>query len=328
MNAPHVEDIDLDSLPPGLHRQWLSIVHDGLGRQVRLPLLIAKGVEPGPVCGITAAVHGNEINGISVIQKLLHTIDTNRLRGVVLGVPVVNIGGFLLRQRRTDDGLDLNHLFPGKAHGREGDVLAWRFTEKVLKRCDLLLDLHTASFGRVNCLYVRADMTHPETARIAYLQRPHIIVHNPAADGTLRGAAAALGIPAVTVEIGNAHRFQKEYTKRSRTGIRAVLSAWNMLPKRNINLGEPPVLCSRSAWMYTDHGGLLQVLPKVTERVGRGEPVAHLRSIFGDLSREYAAPEDGIVIGHSVDPVADTGARILHLGVVAHEFDPLILRED
>src|SRR5690606_38702150 len=169
---------------------------------------------------------------------------------------------------------------PGRANGREGDVLAYRFTEKVLKRCHLLLDLHTASFGRVNSLYVRAYMTHPETARMAYLQRPHIIVHNPAHDGTLRGTAAALGIPAATVEIGNAHRFQKEYTKRSRTGIRAVLSAWNMLPKRPINLGDPPVLCSRSAWMFTDHGGLLTVLPKVTDTVGRGEPVAHLRSIF------------------------------------------------
>lgn len=317
MNGEHVDDLDLEHLPTGLHRLWLSIVHDGLGRIVRLPVMVAIGKNPGPVCGITAAVHGNEVNGIPVIHRLLQDIDVQRLKGIVVGVPVVNIEGFLLRQRRTDDDLDLNHLFPGKVHGREGEVFAYRLIQKVVRKLDLLIDLHTASFGRVNCLYIRADMTDPKTAEMAYLQRPQIIVHNPPHDKTLRGAAAALGIPAITVEIGDPGRFQRELTKHSVVGIRAVMSAWKMLPKRAVALGEPPVICASSSWMYTDHGGLLRVLPTIRERVAAGSIIATVHNAFGDMMREYTAPGAGVVIGHSIDPVAGTGARILHLGVLA-----------
>lgn len=317
MNSRAVDKLDVASLEPGLHRLWLDMLTDGLGRAVRLPVLVVKGDKEGPVMGITAAVHGNEVNGVNTIHRLVHGIDASKLRGALVAVPVVNIGGFLLHQRRTDDGSDLNHLFPGKPSGREAEVLAWRFTERVVRTLDVLLDLHTASFGRVNCLYIRADMNNPRTAAMARLMRPNIIVHNPPSDGSLRGCAAQMGIPAITVEIGSAHRFQREYVKKTRVGLRSVLGDLGMLPKRQVVPGEEPVVCTRSQWMFTDHGGLLDVLPNVTEFVRAGDDVAVLRDIFGDETRRYRAPEDGVIIGHSVDPVADTGARILHLGVVA-----------
>lgn len=327
MIGQHVETLDLEGLPVGLHRLWVSIIHDGLGRQVRLPVMVAKGRREGPVCGITSAVHGNEVNGIPVIHHLLQGIDTQRLKGIVVAVPVVNIEGFILRQRRTDDDVDLNHRFPGKPDGREADIFVYRLMELIIRKMDFVLDLHTASFGRVNCLYIRADMTDPQTARMAYLLRPQIIVHNPPHDMTLRGAAAAIGIPAVTLEIGNPNRFQREYTKRNVTGIRAVMSAWGMLPKRTVTFGDPPVVCASSAWIYTDHGGLLRVAPDVRDVVEKGETIATVYNAFGDAARSYTAPHDGIVIGHSVDPVANTGARILHLGVVK-QLPTFVPRED
>ena len=315
-SAEHISDLALAERPAGLHRMWLDMLHDGLGRNVRLPVLIVQGDKPGPVMGITAAVHGNEVNGIRAIHRLLHNLDPKRLRGTVVGVPVVNVGGFLLHQRRTDDGSDLNHLFPGKPDGREAQVLAYRFTERIIKRLDILIDLHTASFGRVNCLYIRADMSDPKTEAMARLHRPDIIVHNAPADGTLRGCAASLGIPAITVEIGSPHRFQKEYITQTRKGMRAVMADWGMVAKRNVRSGDEAILCKRCEWLYTDHGGLLEVLPRVTERVDKGQDVAVLRDVFGDETRRYTAPFDGIVIGHSIDPVANTGARILHIGQI------------
>jgi predicted deacylase len=154
---------------------------------------------------------------------------------------------------------------------------------------------------------------------MAYLQRPQIIVHNPPSDHTLRGAAMDLGIPAITLEIGDPQKFQPTYVRSSRIGLRAVLAAAGMLPRRPVSEGAEPVLCDHSSWMYTDRGGLLEVLPRPTERVTRGERVAILRNAFGDQIREYFAPEDGIVIGKSVNPVGQTGARILHLGGIATE---------
>jgi len=323
------DELRLEDLPRGeLSRVRLEIAHDGLGRPLRLPVLVARGARDGPVFGITAAVHGNELNGIPVIHGLLDQLNLSNLSGTIVAVVAVNVPGVLARRREFPDGRDLNHLFPGRPDGSASEVFAHRFMHKVVRQFDLLVDLHTASFGRVNSLYVRADLTDPVTAQMAYLQRPQIVVHNPPVDGTLRGAAQGIGIPSITVEIGNPHRFQRDYIKRSRTGLRAVLARAGMLPMRSISPGEPPLLCLRSSWLHTDHGGLLEVFPRVCDTVGKGDLIARLTSIYGDLVREYHAPVDGVIVGKSVDPVAETGARIAHIGVLAPPDHPFRQRED
>ncbi len=311
-------ELVVEEFPRGqLSRLYIDLVANGLAQDILLPVLVLRGRKEGPVFGLTAAVHGNELNGIGVIHGLMHHIKPEKLRGTVVAVVVVNVPGLHRHQREFVDGGDLNHIFPGRADGNVSEVYAHRLLERVVSRFDYLVDLHTASFGRVNSLYVRADMTHVVTATMAYLQRPQIIVHNPPSDYTLRGAAMDLGIPSITLEIGDPQRFQANYVRSSRIGLRAVLAAAEMLPRRPVAVGSEPVVCQSSQWMYTDRGGLLQVLPRPTELVKAGERVAVLRNAFGDVIREYEAPEDGIVIGKSVNPVGQTGARILHLGAVA-----------
>jgi predicted deacylase len=311
-------ELNVDSLEAGcVHRLYIDLVHDGLGRPLRLPVLVARGTRPGPTFGLTAALHGNELNGIPVVHGLFRKLEPQTLRGTVVGVAVVNVPGYLRHQRRFVDGTDLNHIMPGVRGGNASQVYAHRLLDRIVRNFDYLIDLHTASFGRINSLYVRADMTHEVTARMAYLQRPQIIVHNLASDRTLRGAAMELGIPAITVEIGNPHRFQRDYIRNTVLGLRAVLGEFGLLRKQSFAPGKAPILCERSYWLYTDHGGLLEVLPGITERVQHGDLIAHIRGAFGDLEREFHSPEDGVVIGKSVNPVAETGARILHLGVVA-----------
>ncbi len=302
-----------------LSRLYIDLVANGLAQDILLPLLVARGRKDGPVFGLTAAVHGNELNGIRVIHDLMHHIDPRQLSGTVVALVVVNVPGLHRHQRHFVDGTDLNHIFPGRHDGNVARVFAHRILDRIVNRFDYLVDLHTASFGRVNSLYVRADMTHPTTATMAYLQRPQIIVHNPPSDYTLRGAAMDLGIPSITLEIGDPQKFQPTYVRSSRIGIRTVLAAAGMLARRSVAEGPEPILCESSSWMYTDRGGLLAVLPRPTDLVSRGERVAILRNAFGDVIREYEAPRDGIVIGKSVNPVGQTGARILHLGSVAPE---------
>jgi predicted deacylase len=311
-------ELVIEDFPRGeLSRLYVDLVANGLAQDILLPLLVARGKKDGPVFGLTAAVHGNELNGIRVIHDLMHHINPSRLRGTLVALVVVNVPGLHRHQREFVDGGDLNHIFPGRADGNVAEVYSHRILDRIVSRFDYLVDLHTASFGRVNSVYVRADMTHAVTAAMAYLQRPQIIVHNPPSDYTLRGAAMDLGIPAITLEIGDPQRFQPNYVRSSRIGLRAVLAAAGMLSQRPVAEGPEPVVCERSGWMYTDRGGLLEVLPRPTEIVGAGERVAVLRNAFGDIIREYHAPGDGIVIGKSVNPVGQTGARILHLGTIA-----------
>jgi len=315
--AKIVETLDFAKAPKGaISRYWLEIVKDGMGLPVLIPVIVARGKEDGKTVGITAAVHGNELNGIPVIQRLFNELDVENLKGTIVGIPVVNVPSYLRKKRRFLDGTDLNHIMPGKKDGTVSQVYAWRVIEKVIKQFDYLLDLHTASNGRVNSYYIRADMSDEVVREMSLLQNAQIIVHNPPNDGTLRGTADELEIPAITLEVGNPNLFQKGMIRDGLTGIHNLLGYLKMTDSEVEAHSSETVLCKKSYWMYTDTGGLLTVLPSVTDLVKKGEVIARLSNLFGDLIKEYVAPEDGVVIGKSVSPVNQAGGRILHLGIV------------
>lgn len=324
----HASKLDLDSLPKEkISRVLVEITQDGRGLPIQIPLIVAKGKQAGPVCGITAALHGNEVNGIPVIHRLMEKVKLNKLKGTIVGVAPVNVPSYLIHRRRFTDHVDLNRIMPGKVDGNVSEVYAHRLVERIIKHFDYLVDLHTASFGRINSLYVRADMSDPDTSKMAYLQHPQIILHNPPSDSTLRGAAMELGIPAITVEIGDPHVFQPRHIRASLRGVRRVLSEFGLLHERPDAVGPAPILCQRSYWIYTDHGGLLEVFPELTDMVKKGERIGRVRNIFGDTICEYTAPEDGVVIGKSTNPIGQTGARILHLGILANGENPVFSKK-
>ena len=308
-----LEDIDQ---PAGtVRRYWLRIISDGLGEAVRVPIICARGKTDGPTLGLTAAVHGDELNGIPVIQRLFADLDVEHLRGTVIGVLVVNVPAFLRQTRVYTDGFDLNHVMPGKEDGRSSEVYAYRLVDRVIRHFDYLLDLHTASRGRVNSYYVRADMSQEATRQLAILQNPQLIVHNPPSDGTLRGAADALDIPAVTLEVGNPGVYQRSLIRSGIEGVHNVLSYLEMTRDQIVPPSSPPIMCKRSYWLYTHTGGLLTVDVHLLQELKAGDLIATQRDVFGTLKEQYLVPEDGIVIGKSTMPVNRSGGRILHLGL-------------
>lgn len=316
-DAKHIKEIKLEEVPTGkISRYWLDLVEDGMGLPIRIPLMIAKGNHEGKIVGITAAVHGNELNGIPVIQRLFKEIDPSNLKGTVIGVPIVNVPSFLRKKRRFLDGVDLNHIMSGKEDGNVSQVYAWRIVNRLVKHFDYLLDLHTASNGRINSYYIRADMSDKTVRKMALLQNAQIIVHNPPSDGTLRGTADELDIPAITLEVGNSNLFQKGMVRDGLTGIHNLLGYLEMTDSEVEEISDETVICKKSFWIYSDVGGLISVHPNVTDLVKRGDIIATVRNIFGDVVKEYFAPENGVVIGKSVSPVNQTGGRILHLGIV------------
>ena len=317
LNSNHelrrIESLEKDLVKPGtVEYFWLSIVSDGFGSHINIPVMIARGLEDGPTVGLTAAIHGNELNGIPVIQRLFGEVEVTELRGTIIGVPVVNVPAFIRKKRRFNDGVDLNHIMPGRSDGSLSQVYAHRFIERLVKHFDYLIDLHTASFGRVNSYYVRADMEQPETRELALLQNADIIVHNPPSDGTLRGAADELGIPAVTLEVGNPSIFQKKLIRSGVEGIHNVLCHLKMIDDDIVKPINDTVICRNSYWIYTDRGGLLTINVDLRALLEKGDRIATIRDIFGQNMKEYFAPESGIVIGKSISPVNQTGGRILH----------------
>ena len=312
-----IEEIDISKTPKGeVGYYWLKLISDGFGSPINVPVMVARGIGDGPVLGVTAAVHGNELNGVSVIQRLFNEIDTKELRGTIVGIPVANIPAFIRKKRRFNDGVDLNHIMPGKEDGNVSQVYAYRFVERVIKHFDFLLDLHTASTVRINSYYIRADMDQPIVKKMALLQNADIIVHNPPSDGTLRGAADDLNIPAITLEVGNPNIYQRRLIRSGVEGVHNVLCHLDMVDDVPVEIDKDTVLCGSSKWVYTDTGGLLTVNVELRQILKKGEKIAELRNVFGTKIKEYYAPEDGIVIGKSISPVNQTGGRILHLGIL------------
>lgn len=317
-----VDRLEIESQPKGeFTKLFIELVENGIGRSVEVPVVVARGKKDGPIFGITAALHGNELNGIPVIHQLLSKINLKTLRGTIVCVIVANMPGLLAEQREFIDGQDLNHIMPGKPDGKLSQVYAYNLVDRITSHFDYLVDLHTASQGRVNSLYVRADLSEQMTGQMAYLLQPQIIVDNPASDYTLRGVAAEAGIPAITVEICDPATFQRDPIKRTLQGLRRILRHVDMVATKQQNLGihKPPVLCKKSYWILAQRGGMMRVTHRVAERINKGDRICTQVNIFGDLMREYVAPEDGIVIGHCVNPIGQTGARIMHLGVPMDE---------
>jgi predicted deacylase len=316
-DIPLIDELDVTAVPPGeIRRYRLRLGSDPLGRAIWSPVLVARGAEPGPTFGITAAVHGNEVNGIRVIQQLFRDIDPASLRGALVGVPVVNTLAFLELSRTFGaDGFDLNRVMPGRANGNAGQVYAHRVLHRLIAKLDYLVDLHTASFGRVNSLYVRADLSHGPSRELAMQQSPEIIVHNEARDGTLRDAAMEIGVVAITVEVGDPLRFQRKLIRSSLVGLENVLDDVGMLDNEDAPREHDPVICIRSYWVYAAHSGVLEVIPGTGDHVAKGEIYARIRNVFGDEMAVYRAEEDAVVVGKSTNPICSTGARVIHLGI-------------
>ncbi len=291
----------------------VPLYEDALGHDVVLPFVLIHGARPGPVVGVSAAVHGDELNGIRIIHELATRLDPKTMRGSVLCAPVVNVPAFLAGQRRFTDGNDLNHSFPGKKGGRPAEQYAAAFVKTFLPPCDVIVDIHTASQGRVNSYYVRADLLDTGVREIAMLMNADIVLHVRGGDGTLRNAARLRRTPSITVEAGNPLAFQGKMVNRGAEGVLNLLRHMRIIDGE-IHVPQPPVICSSSQWLRTESGGILDLKVDLTERIDRNAVVAISRDPFGHERSTYRAPHAGIVIGMARNPVAVPGTRYCHLG--------------
>lgn len=314
--APIIEHLNLHQVERGqISRFWLELTTSGLGNPLRVPLLVARGWEDGPVLGVTAAVHGNSLNGLPVVRQLFQLLDMDDLCGTVIGIPVMNMPGFLRQERSFLDGVDLNEIMPGRQGGSMSEMYTFRLMDRIISKLDYLVDVQTADFGQLNTYFVRADMTSLKQTLIARLFRPDVVLHDPGEAGTLRRAAAEIGIQAITVVAGGPHRFQQDVVFPVRSGLLDMLVHLEMQDGEIDSTGDSPVDCHIAYWLYTEQSGILEVYPDVGDDVKHGTEIGRLTNVFGDIISEYTAPENGIVLSKSVNPVSQAGGRILYLGI-------------
>lgn len=286
------------------------------GQPLPLPMEVLHGVRPGPRIWINAAIHGDELNGVEIIRKLLSELNPLRLSGTILSVPIVNVQGFLLESRYLPDRRDLNRSFPGSPRGSMASRLAHLFMQEVVRGCHLGIDLHTGADQRTNLPQIRADLSDPETARLARAFGAPIVIHASLRDGSLRAAAAARGARVLVFEGGEARRFNRRVIDEGVAGVLRVLRELGMRAGGPSAPAEPSLESRSTWWVRAGRGGLLRLDVEPGDRVEKGRRVGVIRDAFGDHSLQIRTNRAGVVIGLTRSPTVNRGDALIHLAAV------------
>ncbi len=294
------------------YRYWSSGQSlDGLA--VPAPVLIVGGGKPGPMLCLTGAVHGDELNGVEIIRRVLFGLEPAEINGTVIGVPIVNLHGFRRNSRYLADRRDLNRFFPGDPRGSSASRIAHSLFTELIRHCDYLVDIHTGSFHRTNLAHIRADLRTPSVLKIARMFGDISVLHHEGAPGTLRRAATDAGIAAVTVEVGEPLRLQPEQVVVGVRGIRSLLAGLGMLVRpQGANGGQ--AIYYESTWLRADDGGILLSLVELGEEVTAGQVLGTVTDPITNRRSAIASPSDGRILGMAINQVVMPGFAAFHLG--------------
>ncbi len=284
------------------------------GLHLPTPVLVVNGAKAGPVFCLTAAIHGDELNGIEIVRRILHDLDPGQLSGTVIGVPIVNLQGFQRTSRYLTDRRDLNRYFPGNPYGSSAARIAYSFFHEIISHCHFLVDLHTGSAYRTNLPQIRGNLHLPAVAAFANLFGIPVILHSEGTEGMLRYAAVNTGIPSVTLEAGKSQTLQESAIHY---GVKSIQTALNKLGMVE-NDTDPVLLESvfyQSAWIRVDHGGILFSYVQLGEKITKDSVLGVVTDPITNTRSEVVSPYDGQVIGMAVDQVVMPGFAGFHIGI-------------
>ena len=284
-----------------------------LGDPVRIPVTIVNGERDGPMVFLSAAAHGDELNGIEVVREVAFEWDLAELAGAIVCLPVLNVQGFLTQQRYLPIyDRDLNRSFPGDPASTSAKRMAHAIFENFIAPCDLGIDFHTSTRGRTNMLHVRADTEDDTVFRLASAFGASVIVDGAGSDGTLRGEATRSGVPTITVEMGQAHRFERRLIDDALHGVESVFAEYGLQPGPVRWPGWRTVVTEKT-WIRADAGGIVDMHHDRGSLVHEGERICTITDPFKADGVPVEAPFTGVLIGILENPVVYPGNPICHL---------------
>lgn len=280
---------------------------------VKMPVEVIRGRKAGPTLFISSTIHGDEINGIEILRRLLASRSLKNIAGTLIVIPIVNIFGFNDRSRYLPDRRDLNRCFPGLKGGSLASQLAHKFMREIVLKSDFGIDLHTGAFSRCNHPQIRCDTSDETTLELAKIFSAPVIVNSNLRDGSLRAAAAQAKIPMILFEAGEALRFDEKAIAIGLDGILNVMSAIGMIRRGRKNSSRKIFVARSSSWIRAPQGGLHISQVGLGKHVKKGEILGEISNPFGDRKVVIKASEDGVIIGLSTLPLANKGDALFHV---------------
>jgi uncharacterized protein len=301
-------------VPPGTRRRSeLPVARLFTQTQVSLPIEVVNGSRPGPRLWLSAALHGDELNGVEIIQRVLEKLSPAKLAGEVIAVPVVNVFGFVHRTRHLPDGRDLNRCFPGSPRGSLASRLAHLFMTQVVSHSTHGIDLHTAGERRENLPQVRANIADPETRRIAQAFAAPCMIHGDAPHKSLREVCSEREIPILVYEAGEPHRFNAGAISIGIRGVLRVMAELGMIRRARREGRRRSMEARKRTWIRARRSGILRLRVRLGQWVDAGEPLGQIHDAFGSECAEVLAPQSGLVIGVTHHPLVNQGDALVHL---------------
>ena len=283
------------------------------GTSLAMPVHVVCGRREGPVLFVSAAIHGDELNGVEIIRRLLKRKALSSIRGTLLAVPIVNVHGFLDQSRYLPDRRDLNRSFPGSRKGSVAARMAYTFMQEIVEKADFGIDLHTGAINRSNLPQIRGNLDDEATLQLARSFGTPVIINSNARDGSLRQCAAEKGLPMLIYKAGEALRFDELCI---RAGLRGTINAMRhigLLPASKRSRPVSPVVADSTSWVRAPDSGIVTRKVELGSRVTAGQALAVIGDPVGDEEVRVKAPFDGIIIGRSNLPLAHEGDALFNV---------------
>jgi len=320
MTDQEVEPFTFDGgrVDPGETEEFrFSVSETYLGDPVRIPVTVINGPRPGPTAFLSAAIHGDELNGIEVVREVAQEWNHSDVCGTLVCLPVLNVQGFVAQERYLPIyERDLNRAFPGKQNSTSSNRIAYQIYHNFIEPCDFGLDFHTSTRGRTNMFHVRTDMDDEEAARLARAFGTNLIMAGEGSSGMLRREATDDGIPTITLEMGEAHRFERELIDYALDGVRSVFAEYGIYQQETVRWpGWRTVIegWSDKTWLRADAGGIVEMHSERGELVHEDETICRITNPFKNDETIVKAPFTGLLVGVLENPVVFPGNPLCHL---------------
>ena len=264
--------------------------------ELKMPVHVVVGRQPGPTLFLTGAMHGDELNGVEIIKRVLQLTALKRLRGCLLAVPLVNVFGFINRSRYLPDRRDLNRSFPGNESGSLAARVAHVVATQIVAQSDYGIDLHTGAINRTNLPQIRADLADERSQQLALAFGAPVIIHAAQREGSLRKHAVANGVKTLVYESGEALRFDELSIRVGVTGIGRIMRAIGMLPERqrSAHPAADPLVARSTTWIRAPASGIFRTRCRLGDRIEKGQVLARVSDPFGEVEVEVPSPAAGL----------------------------------
>ena len=296
----------------------LDIAKLHTGTKIEVPIIVQRGKNPGPVLLITGGIHGNEINGVEIIRKLISKKYNRPDYGTVICIPVVNIFGFLNQSRQFPDGRDLNRVFPGSPRGSLASRFAYHLMKEIAPKVDYCIDYHTGAESRFNAPQTRINKDDEQCMELAKVFGAQFVVLAKTREKSFREALAKMGKKVLLFEGGKSLDINNQITKM---GIAGALRVMDHLGMRNFT-GElklmdarspRPVTIESSQWIRAKYSGMFHPSISLGSKVSKGDLLGNISDPFGNFERRVNALNDGHIICINQSPIVNQGDAIFHV---------------